>query len=37
MGELEYFSALQLLCFNRATLIAANPKGASRLSQMNDF
>lgn len=37
LGELEYFSALQLLCFNRATLIAANPKGASRLSEMNDF
>ena len=37
LGESEYFSALQLLCFNRTTLIAANPKGASRLSQMNDF
>lgn len=37
LGELEYFSALQLLCFNKATLIAANPKGASSLSAMNDF
>lgn len=37
MGELEYFSILQLLCFNKATLIAANPKGASSLSAMNDF
>ena len=37
MGEMEYFSTLQLLCFNKATLIAANPKGASRLSAMNDF
>ena len=37
LGELEYFSALQLFCFNKATLIAANPQGASRLSKMNDF
>lgn len=37
LGELEYFSALQTICFNKATLIAANPKGASRLSNMNDF
>ncbi len=37
IGELEYFSTLQLLCFNKATLMAANPKGASRLGIMNDF
>ena len=37
LGELEYFSSLSLLCFNKATLIAANPKGASRLTEMNDF
>ena len=37
LGELEYFSALQIICFNKSTLIAANPKGASRLSNMNDF
>lgn len=37
IGEFEYFSALQLLCFNKATLMASNPKGASRLECMNDF
>lgn len=37
LGELEYFATMQLLCFNKTTLIAANPKGASRLSAMNDF
>lgn len=37
LGELDYFQTLQLLCFNKATLIAANPQGASRLSTMSDF
>ena len=37
LGELDYFSTLQLLCFNKSILIASNPKGASRLSSMNDF
>lgn len=37
VGELEYFSALQTLCFNKDTILAANPQGASRLSTMNDF
>lgn len=37
MGELDYFSALQLLCFDKNTIIAANPQGASRLSAMSDF
>ncbi len=37
MGELEYFSALQTLCFNKATILASNPKGASSLSAMSDF
>ena len=37
MGELDYFSTLQLLCFDKNTIIAANPKGASSLSVMSDF
>lgn len=37
IGELNYFSALQTLCFNKNTIIAANPKGASSLSVMTDF
>ena len=37
MGELDYFSTIQLLCFDKNTIIAANPKGASSLSAMNDF
>ena len=37
MGEIDYFMALQLLCFDKNTIIAANPKGASSLSVMNDF
>jgi len=28
---------MQLLCFNKATIIAANPQGASVLSKLNDF
>ena len=37
VGELEYFLALQLICFDKQTIIAANPKGASSLSIMSDF
>lgn len=37
IGELEYFSAMQLLCFDKKTIIAANPKGASSLLNMNNF
>jgi len=25
MGELDYFSSIQLLCFDKNTIIAANP------------
>lgn len=37
IGELDYFSTIQLLCFDKNTIIAANPQGASHLSAMNDF
>ena len=37
MGELDYFSAMQLLCFDKNTIIAANPQGASSLSAMSNF
>lgn len=37
MGEMDYFSTIQLLCFDKNTIIAANPKGASSLSVMTDF
>lgn len=37
MGELDYFSTIQTLCFDKMTIIAANPKGASRLLAMNNF
>lgn len=37
IGELEYFQAIQLLCFDKNTIIAANPKGASSLTKMNNF
>lgn len=37
MGELDYFSTLQMLCFDKNTIIAANPQGASSLSVMSDF
>lgn len=37
MGELEYFSAMQLLCFDKNTIIASNPKGSSNLVVMNNF
>jgi hypothetical protein len=32
VGELEYFSSLQTLCFDKNTIIAANPEGSSGLS-----
>ena len=37
MGELDYFSSIQLLCFDKNTIIAANPQGASSLSAMSNF
>lgn len=37
LGELEYFTTMQLLCFNKDVLIASNPQGASVLSVMNNF
>ena len=37
MGELEYFSTLQFLCFDKNVIMAANPKGASSLAAMNNF
>ncbi len=37
IGELEYFQAMQLLCFDKNTIIAANPKGTSNLLAMNNF
>ena len=37
LGELEYFTTMQLLCFNKDILIASNPQGASVLSTMNNF
>ena len=37
MGEIDYFSTIQMLCFDKNTIIAANPKGASSLSVMSDF
>ena len=35
IGELDYFSTLQMFCFNRNTLLAA--EGNSHLSQMSNF
>ena len=37
IGEIEYFSTLQLICFDKRAIIAANPKGASSLSAMSNF
>lgn len=37
VGEQEYFAMLQLLCFNKATLLANNPQGSSSLAAMNNF
>jgi len=37
MGELNYFSTMQLLCFDKNVIMMANPEGASHLSEMSDF
>ena len=37
VGEQEYFAMLQLLCFNKNTLLANNPQGSSSLAAMNNF
>ena len=37
LGEMAYFMSVQLLCFNRATLIASNQQGSSVLEKMNNF
>ena len=37
VGELEFFQAVQILCFDKNTIIAANPKDSSGLLNMNNF
>lgn len=37
MGELDYFSAIQTICFDKMTILAANPQGASYLQGLNNF
>lgn len=37
IGETKYFEALQILCFNKSIILAANPQGSSALSAMNNF
>lgn len=37
IGELQYFQTIQLLCFNKDTIIAANPQVTSSLTTMNNF
>lgn len=37
LGEISYFMAIQMLCFNRATLIASNQAGSSVLEKLNNF
>ena len=37
LGELVYFSTIQLLCFDKNTILAGDPKGTSNLSAMNNF
>lgn len=37
VGELNYFSTIQTLCFNKNTIIASNPKVGSNLSVMSNF
>lgn len=37
LGEEQYFSSLQILCFNKQIIIAANPQGSSALQAMNNF
>lgn len=37
VGEFEFFQAVQILCFNKNTILAANPKDSSGLLNMNNF
>ena len=37
IGEFEFFQAVQILCFNKNTILAANPKDSSGLLNMNNF
>lgn len=37
IGEVEYFSALQILCFEKNTIMAMQPEGANSLQNMNNF
>lgn len=37
IGEEQYFSALQMLCFNKQIIVASNPQGSSALQAMNNF
>ena len=37
LGEEQYFAALQMLCFNKQIIIAANPQGSFALNNMNNF
>lgn len=37
IGELNYFSTIQILCFDKNTILASNPEGAFHLSVMTDF
>lgn len=37
VGEFEFFQAVQILCFNKSTILAANPKDSSGLLNMNNF
>lgn len=37
IGEFEFFQAVQILCFDKNTIIAANPKDSSGLLNMNNF
>ena len=37
LGEESYFSSLQMLCFNKQIIMAANPQGSSALQAMNNF
>lgn len=37
IGELNYFSTIQTLCFNKDTIIASNPKAKNSLLAMSNF
>ena len=37
MGEIEFFSSAQTICFNKDLLIAANPQGNTGLAAMSNF